>query len=330
MRALPQPAGWNAWLAGFDDRPASDDPSPVVFVVRPDASAAAIGEDLERRRIIRSATAFRVHAELRGVGGRLGVGEYELRRNMGVGEILDALAAGRVRRGLVTIPEGWRAEEIAQHLEASGVADASAFMRVVSAVEPGALVPLPPGALSFEGYLFPESYDFGQRPAPEAVLRTLIGEFERRVDGGLRARAEERGLSVHQLVTLASIVEREGGRPEERARISAVFHNRLVRRMPLQADPTAQYALVPFGTLLDRPYWKRELSSADLAVDSPYNTYRAAGLPPGPISNPGLDSIRAAAEPADGPWLYFVARGDGSHLFAETLSEHLQNVARAR
>jgi UPF0755 protein len=131
-------------------------------------------------------------------------------------------------------------------------------------------------------------------------------------------------------VTLASIVEREAQRPEERAQIAAVFHNRMRRGMPLQADPTTQYSLIPFGRLVDRPYWKGALTQADLDTESPYNTYKVNGLPPGPIANPGLASIRAAAIPADGPWLYFVARGDGSHLFSDTLDGHLANLAEAR
>jgi UPF0755 protein len=132
-------------------------------------------------------------------------------------------------------------------------------------------------------------------------------------------------------MTLASIVEREAQQPEERALIAAVFHNRLRRGMPLQADPTTQYALIPFGRLVtNRTYWKTSLTQADLDTESPYNTYKVSGLPPAPIANPGLASIRAAAIPADVPWLYFVARGDGSHLFADTLDGHLRNLAEAR
>ncbi len=318
-------------VRGVDDRPVSNDPTEVVFVVRPGSSASEIADDLGKAGLIRSPVAFRVQAEMRGVGSRLGTGEYELRRNMSVGEILDVLIAGNRRHGrLVTIPEGWRSEEIAQYLEAVGVARATEFMDIVAGRTLPDGLALPEGAPSFEGYLFPDSYDFGDAPTAESAVRVLFEQFERRVDDTLIAEARARGLGVHQLMTLASIVEREAQRPEERAQIAAVFHNRMRRGMPLQADPTTQYALIPFGQLVtDRTYWKTSLTQADLEVQSPYNTYKVTGLPPAPIANPGLASIRAAAMPADGSWLYFVARGDGSHLFADTLDGHLRNLAEA-
>jgi UPF0755 protein len=283
--------------------------------------------------LIRSARAFRLRVELRGMERLLRTGDYQLRRSMNLDEILATLTAGRggPTADLVTIPEGWRAEEVAELLEARGIVAAPTFMELVVAGPADGAPPLPPGATSFEGYLFPDSYDFGHNPTPESVLRTLVGQFDRRVDAGIRSTAAAHGLSVHGLITLASIVEREAMEPDEREDIAAVYHNRLDRGMPLQADPTVQYALLPFGTLApDALYWRRDLGADDLTVDSPYNTYRVSGLTPGPICNPGLAAIRAAAEPADSPWLYFVARGDGSHLFARTLDEHLRNVARIR
>jgi UPF0755 protein len=138
-------------------------------------------------------------------------------------------------------------------------------------------------------------------------------------------------MTVHELVTLASIIEREAVEPEERPKVSAVLHNRLDLGMPLEADPTVQYALLPFGSLsAPSGFWKAPLSSQDLQVGSSYNTYQRDGLPPGPICSPGLAALQAAANPAEGPWLYFFAKGDGSHLFATTLDEHLQNIARVR
>jgi UPF0755 protein len=319
-------------VRGVDDSPMSDDPTPVIFVVRPGSSASEIGQDLRRAELIRSAVAFRVQAEIRGVGAKLGMGEYELRRNMRAGEILDTLAAGARRPGrIVTIPEGWRAEEIAQYLDGAGVANAAEFIDVVAGRTPLSGHPLPEGASSFEGYLFPDSYDFGDAPTADSVARVFIEQHERRVDESLIAEARIRGLALHQLMTLASIVEREAQRPEERAQIAAVFHNRMLRGMRLDADPTTQYALIPFGRLIpNRAYWKAPLTQDDLQTDSPYNTYKVVGLPPGPIANPGLDSIRAAASPASVPWLYFVARGDGSHVFADTLEAHDRNVREVR
>ncbi len=323
------------WVADLgavsDDRPASEDPTTYVFLVRPGASANEIGSDLERQGLIKSATAFRIQIELRNAANRLSVGEYELRRNMTVGEIVDALSQGRTRRtGMVTIPEGWRAEEIAQYLEASGVVPATEFMEAVAGEDIDG-PPLPRGASSFEGYLFPDTYELGRDVAADVVLGRFLAEFERVVDPDLRSAAVERGLTVHELVTLASIVEKEASRPEERAEIAAVFENRLDRGMFLQADPTVQYALVPGGVVSpSTTYWKHELTFDDLQRESPYNTYRRTGLPPGPISNPGLASLEAVANAPDRPWLYFVARADGSHLFAETLDAHNRNVAQVR
>lgn len=295
------------------------------------STTRAIAEDLERAGLVRSAVAFRWRAELRRLDDRLAAGRYELRRSMSVGEILTALAAGASStRVFVTIPEGWRAEEIARHLEANGVVSAAEFLDMVAGRRPVADLPLPEGAATYEGYLFPDTYDFGRAVPPEAVLRRLVRQFHSEVDEGVRTRGAARGLSAHELVTLASIIEREAVQPAERPLISAVYHNRLARGMPLQADPTTQYALVPFGAAPGGVgYWKGPLDPEDLMVDSAYNTYRVTGLPPGPICNPGMASIEAAAGPVQEPWLYFVAREDGSHVFARTMDEHLQNVVRA-
>jgi len=328
FRAL---ARWVDSVRTMDDRPVSDDPSTVAFAIRPGSTAINIGQDLMRAGLIRSTAAFRLQVELRDVGTKLAVGEYELRRNMSVNEILDVFASGPNRRGtLVTIPEGWRAEEIAQYLDARGVVSAPAFMDAVAGRDPEVDLTLPPDAATFEGYLFPDTYDFGRDPTPRSVLNTFVRDFNKRVTDSHVAKAEAQGLSAHKMMTLASIVEREATEPEERAEIAAVFTNRLARGMPLQADPTVQYARVPFGMLQADVFWKAPLSNDDLQANSPYNTYKVNGLPPAPICNPGLASVEAAAAPANEPWLYFVAKGDGSHLFARTLDEHNQNVAKVR
>lgn len=321
-----------ASLREFSDDPPSDDPSVVVFIVEPGVTTTTIAQNLERAGLVRSAVAFRVQAEMKGASSRLAEGRYELRRNMTVAEILAALATGQSRPGrFTTIPEGWRAEEIASYLDANGSVRAEAFLDAVMGHGGPETSPLPAGAQSFEGYLFPDTYDFGREPTAARILRTLVGQFHRRVSVDIQRMGERRGLSLHELVTLASIIEREAVQADERSVISAVFHNRLARGMPLQSDPTAQYALVPFGTMVSGGgFWKAHLTREDLEFPSPYNTYHAAGLPPGPIANPGLASILAAADPAELPWLYFVARSDGSHLFARSLDEHLANIARVR
>ncbi|MEA2639885.1 MAG: hypothetical protein QOF51_1279 [Chloroflexota bacterium] len=321
---------WTQTLSAVDDRPVSDDPTAVRFTVEPGASGADVGNKLEQAGLVRSGRAFRLAAEVRGVGARIRAGEYELRRNMNLSEVLNALTSGSTLvGGLVTIPEGWRAEEIALLLQDRGVVDGRAFLDVVAGHGGQNAPALPEGASSFEGYLFPDTYAFGRNTPPEEVVRTFVRRFDEKLSTTARAQAAANGFSLHGLVTLASIVEREAAQPAERPLIAAVYNNRLELGMRLQADPTVQYALVPPSTLdSQHTYWKRDLSAGDLATTSPFNTYTNFGLPPAPICDPGLAALEAAANPADGSWLYFVAQGDGSHLFASTLAQHLDNIAR--
>lgn len=312
------------------DRPVSDDPTPVLFQVRSGQSAQAIGEELQRRGLIRSALTFRLTVESRGVGDRLAAGEYELSPSLTTGEIVDRLTRGVTRRGTVlAVPEGWRAREIAQRLESMQVLSGRELLELVDQPPP-IMSQAPPGA-GLEGYLFPDSYEIGVRTTTRDLVRLMTEQLERRFDVGLREKGLAQGLTPHQVLTLASIIEREAAHAPERPIISAVYHNRLKIGMRLQADPTVQYAVAPIDPgAVPGGFWKRELSNADLQMSSPYNTYREVGLPPGPICNPGLESIRAAVEPAAVDFLYFVAKGDGSHAFARTEPEHRANVNQYR
>jgi UPF0755 protein len=287
-----------------------------------------VAEDLQRAGLIRSSVQFLAIAEAAQAAKDLQAGTYQLRKTMTPREILGALSSGATRRpDLVTIAEGWRAEEVGVFLESRGVVSASEFAATVVGAPNGP--PLPTGASNFEGYLFPDTYEFKPGSTADSVLRTLLAQFDRALTPQVRADAALHGLTIHQLVTLASIVEREAVEPGERARVAAVLHNRLDVGMALEADPTVQYALLPFGTLSSPAgFWKAPLSVADLEVNSRYNTYIYNGLPPGPICSPGFAALEAAANPEDGPWLFFMARGDGSHAFAATFQEHLSNVAR--
>jgi UPF0755 protein len=312
------------------DRPVSEDSTAVVFVVEPGQHAGQIGAALEARGVIRSAQMFRMLVERNGVGGQLAAGEYELSPSMSTGEVVAALAQGRVRRGIaVTIPEGWRAEEIAWKLDAIAPGAGGEFLDVVLRPEPyAALVDVPAGA-SLEGYLFPDTYEWRPDEGAEALVQRMVEQFVKRVGDRRREQVAARGLSLRDAVTLASIVEREAAKPEERPMIAAVYLNRLNLNMPLQADPTVQYALAEPGVPAPGDaLWKRDLALTDLEVGSSYNTYRRPGLPEGPICNPGLASLDAVVRPAGTDALYFVARGDGSHAFARTLDEHLANMRR--
>lgn len=310
------------------------DTAKQVITVKPGATAGDIGADLQQRGLIRSALAFRLAAEQAGVGSSLAAGDYELSRSMSTNAIVQVLASGQVKRGLLaTIPEGWRSEQIADRLEATGFASRDDFVRAVSspASVPGVeLLGAPPPA-RLEGYLFPETYEVPQKVSGPKAAEMMVRMFNQRMGSIMQTQPESK-LTPRQVLILASIVEREAKQPAERAVIASVYLNRLAADLPLQADPTVQYALAT----RDGPaaaayhYWKQDLTPADLEIDSPFNTYVVSGLPPGPICNPGEPSIRAVLQPAKTDYLYFVATTDGSgtHLFARTLSEHNANVAK--
>ena len=324
--------GW--WLERNADllEAVSADASPIEFEVFPGEPLPEVALRLAAQGLIRDATAFRSLARIRGLDTQIQAGQHALRRDMPAEEVLQALLVAQGEQLRVTIPEGWRLEELAALLERLGLAQRADLISLASAPERGrwpALASLPEGA-SLEGYLFPDSYDFEPDAGAASVIDRLLTTFEARLTSDMRARAELAGLSIHELVTLASIVEREAVLPDERARIAQVYLNRLAEPpYILNADPTLQYAL---GFQPEQEsWWKRPLLYADLEIDSPYNSYLRPGLPPGPIASPGLEAIRAVLEPEAGSWRYFVANDiacDGSHVFADSLEAHNANVAR--
>jgi UPF0755 protein len=310
-----------------------NDTSLQTVTIAPGATAADIGATLQSRGLVRSGLAFRLAVDQSGAGAKLAAGDYELSRSMSTTEIVDVLARGQVKRGLVaTIPEGWRSEQIADRLEAAGVAGREDFLSAVAAPPsvPGVDLLGSPPPTRLEGYLFPETYEVQQRVPGTRAAELMLRMFNQRVGDEIRGTNESK-LSNRDVVTLASIVEREAKVASERATIASVYLNRLAAGLPLQADPTVQYAVATRdgAAAAGYQYW-RPLAPADLHVDSPFNTYLYPGLPPGPICNPGEASIKAVLQPARTDYLYFVAKNDGSgeHLFARTLEEHNANVAR--
>ncbi len=326
-------------LDSLSDVPLSNDPTPIMFTVRRGESAKSISQRLEQEHIIRNSFFFSTLAQLKGVENDLKAGDYELRADMRPSEILARLQQGVSRGWRVVIPEGWRTAQIADLLAQESVMDRAAFLQAAGKGSVDPAYGRPVGA-SVEGYLFPDTYFFPYDSRPDEIIGLMVRNFDRRLDPALRQRANERGQTIHQVLTLASIVEREAVVASERPLIASVYYNRIKAKMPLQADPTVQYAVAggtarPGATPEAKPegkdgYWKKELTMDDLASDSPYNTYKVVGLPPGPIANPGLASIRAVLEPADSDYLFFVAKPDGSHAFAPTFEEHLQNVQKYR
>lgn len=291
--------------------------APVIVEVPAGSSAAAVGELLQEYGLIRSSLLFRIMARLEGLDGQLQAGFYRIRPDMHLQEVLHMLARGAVAVEQVTIPEGATIRSIAALLERKGLADARRFVELAS--DDGWLFgeqrPIPKPRGSLEGYLFPDTYRFEVGQSEEAIIRKMVARFVQKALPVYEQLADGSTLSLHEAVTLASIIEKEAMRDSERPLISSVFHNRLRLGRPLQADPTLMY-------VLDPP--PRKLYNKHLAIDSPYNTYRYPGLPPTPIASPGLASLKAALRPADTPYLYFVARGDGTHIFSRTFQEHVR------
>jgi UPF0755 protein len=302
----------------------------VTIKVPQGANGNAIARRLERAGVVGGGR-FGAIAGLMGVQGELAAGDYEFTRGMPATDVIQRLRKGIVLPVVtVTIPEGRRLEEVAALLEKQGLTNAQEFISAAAASDyPQAFVQSRPPGSTLEGYLFPDTYFFAKGVTARQVVERLLATFDERFDRELRAAAERNNLTVHQAVTLASIVEREAQVPEERELIAAVFLNRLKAGIPLQADPTVQYAVAADPASVGKyGWWKRDLTVDDLQIKSPYSTYANPGLPPGPISGVGLASLRAVAQPAAVRYLYFVAKGDGSHAFAETLEEHNRNVQK--
>ncbi len=308
------------------DAPASNSPEEVAFTVEPGESPQSIAERLESLGLVSSAKLFYAYVRYHGLGQSLEAGDYTLRRDMTIPEVVAALQHGSVKEVEITIPEGWRMEQVAEFLEQKGVMSADAFLAAArSGVwdERYDFLKDKPDDASLEGYLFPDTYRLPVPASPEDLIGRMLDNFGRKVTPQMRQRAVEMGFTLHEVVILASIVEREAVIPEERPIIASVYLNRLKKGMYLQADPTVQYAkgYDPVTKRWWAPMTIEEMSS----VQSPYNTFLNPGLPPGPICSPGLDSIKAVLYPADTDYLFFFSRGDGTHVFAKTYEEHLKN-----
>ncbi|MCL4818979.1 MAG: endolytic transglycosylase MltG [Vicinamibacteria bacterium] len=310
-------AGWLAWL--FETRtPLRPVEAPALeFDVPPGATPTSIARELEALGLVRHPLVFRALVALRGSGPRLRAGHYTIEGPLTLEQLLDKLEKGEVARRALTFPEGRNYVEMAA-IAASRELDHARFL--AAARDPAPIHDLDPAATDLEGYLFPDTYDLPRgRDVEAALVKRMVARF-REVALPLLPRAEAAGLSLRQWVTLASIVELETAVAAERPRIAAVFHNRLKKRMTLGTDPTVIYALRLAGR------WDGNIRKKDLDIDSPYNTYRRPGLPPGPIGMPGREALVAVLEPAAVDDLYFVSRNDGTHHFSKTLAEHERAV----
>lgn len=294
----------------------SNDTHQQVFEIKPGMSLKKVSGELSRQGLIRNQIAFQAIALIQKKQKLIMVGEYNVSPSMLPTEILQQITSGKTVLYPVTIPEGYRIIEIANMLESNGLANKEKFLKKTK--DSRLLKGIANNSL--EGYLFPETYYFGKYTEEKTIVKKMVDTFKQRaLKQEFLNRAREIGFSFHEIITLASLIEKETGKDSERKQISSVFHNRLKRDMLLQTDPTVIYALENFDG---------NIKKRDLKIDSPYNTYRYKGLPPGPISSPGLKSIIAALYPANTPNLYFVSRQDGSHQFSSNLNEHNQAVRK--
>lgn len=286
--------------------------------IPPGSGPAVMGRRLEEAGVVRSAEAFRLAVWIRGVGHRLQAGEYRFDAPMSVKEVVDKIARGDVHLVTITFPEGLTIRQMGDIFEDRGFGAAIDF--VDAAGNEQLIADLDPDARDLEGYLFPDTYSLPRRVAAAQLVERMVAGFRKALTPEVVERGKARGLSVREVVTLASLVEKETAKPEERELVAAVYSNRLRIGMGMQADPTVIYALELLGE------YRGNLTRQNMRVDHPYNTYVYAGLPPGPIANPGRASLEAAVNPADVPYLYFVSRNDGSHIFSTTYEEHRRNV----
>jgi UPF0755 protein len=289
------------------------------FRVEPGAGLASVAIALDESGVVEKPRLLSGWGRLLGYDGSIRAGRYRIDPGTTPHDLLQLLCEGRAVLVSVTVPEGAMLYEIAGIWSRATACDSTSF--VALGEDRGFAVEIGVDAPSLEGYLFPETYSVDESTTEKAALKIMVDEFRRRTGPDYEARANSCGYTLNEAVTLASLVEWETGVPQERVLVSAVFTNRLERGMLLQCDPTVVYALRP----LERP-----LRRSDLRVDSPYNTYRYPGLPPGPICSPGAALLEAALSPADVGYLYFVASGNGGHLFAHTNAEHEANKRRAR
>ncbi|MDH3519185.1 MAG: endolytic transglycosylase MltG [Myxococcales bacterium] len=315
--ALLVAGGALTFLAVRQLAPVAEEAPEVLFVVERGDSLARVAQKLEREGLVRNAAVVKWLARLRGLASKLHAGEYRFAASLAPGAMLERIAAGRVATHEVSLPEGFTAAQIGERLAAHGIVDAAAFAAAVQDAELAAQLAVP--AAGLEGYLFPETYRLPRGLAASDVARILVEQFQRAWQD-LEPEARERGLEMHAVVTLASIVEKETGAPEERPLIASVFANRLARNMRLESDPTVIYGIPDFDGNLQR----RDLDDAA----NPYNTYQIQGLPPGPIANPGIDSLRAVVRPAETDYLYFVSKNDGTHQFSSSYRDHINAVNR--
>lgn len=293
-------------------------PEKILYEIERGEGAKSLAEHFKEEGILQNKMAFLYGHSLFYSQKTIKAGEYVFDLPLSIQKILHIITDGKILLHAATIPEGLTRMEIADHLESLGLVERQAFMK--ASEDTTAISVIDSEARDLEGYLFPETYFFPKGVTPEKIVSSMTTQFKDTFSEEWMRRSDEIGLTIREIVILASLIEKETSLPDERPLVSSVFHNRLKKQMKLDCDPTIIYALKQDGQFKDR------LRTKDLKLDSPYNTYLNRGLPPGPIANPGKGSIEAALYPADKDFLFFVSKNDGSHHFSRSFREHQNAV----
>lgn len=298
--------------------------NPKIINIPKGSDLKTVSSILKGDGIIKDTMAFNLLAKYKSAEGNLKAGEYQLSPDMPPLQILNLILEGKVYQYPVTIPEGYNIFEIASLLNKKGLAEREKF--VLLAFNRDFIESLGIEANNLEGYVFPDTYYIHKDMDESVIIKKMVDTFRKTVLSEITDEYQKKGLTMHQIITLASLIEKETGNEGEKPIISAVFHNRFKKRMRLQCDPTVIYALLLKGLKEKKIIYDGNIRKEDLSIDSPYNTYRYAGLPPGPIANPGKSSIHAAMHPSVSKYIYFVSKNDGSHHFSSTIEEHNRAV----
>jgi len=307
-----------AWYMEYFTRtPADPKGSHITFSIESGESLSTISNNLFQHNIITNIQLFKLLVRFNGFSKRLQAGEYTLSASMPPEEILNILATGKVKLYKLTIPEGLNIEETAMLVEKAGFGPAKDFIDLARDKNIAGFMGIPGNTL--EGYLYPETYFFSKKTTTQEIIKRMVQRFNAVVSPQWEIRARDLGFSMHQIVTLASIIEKETGDESERPLISSVFHNRLKKKMRLESDPTVIYGI---------PDFNGNLTKKNLQTWTPYNTYRISELPPGPIANPGEMSLKAALWPETTDYLFFVSKNDSTHKFSKSIEEHNKAVKK--
>jgi len=288
-----------------------------IFLVQSGQDFKTTSTRLQKIGVINNLLKFKLFARLKGYDKKIKAGEYLLSSSMSPDEILEKMVRGKVHLYKVTIPEGFNIKQIASIIAHAGLLKDEKFLS--TATDSSLIHEMGIDAASFEGYLFPDTYLFPKDVSSKKIITTMLNRFRSTFTPEWKKQAQLLGFTIHQVVTLASIIEKETGDPRERPIISSVFHNRLKKRMRLQSDPTVIYGILNFDGNITRKH---------LTTTTPYNTYKIKGLPPGPIASPGFKSIEAALFPADTRFLYFVSKNDTTHEFSTNIKDHNRAVRK--